>query len=140
MNWRTNFDTLVGVCGGIVTYLLGGWDIAMITLAVFMVLDYITGMIASWITKKWNSETGAIGLVKKGTIILLIVLGVFLDRLMGDTYIFRNVIAMFYIANEGLSVIENCGRIGLPVPKRLLNALEQLREDNDTNNTINTTE
>lgn len=140
MSWKTNFDTLVGVCGGIVTYLLGGWDIAMITLAVFMVLDYITGMIASWITKKWNSETGAIGLVKKGTIILLIVLGVFLDRLMGDTYIFRNVIAMFYIANEGLSVIENCGRIGLPVPKRLFNAFEQLREDNDTNNTINTTE
>lgn len=140
MNWKTNFDTLVGVCGGIVTYLLGGWDIAMITLAVFMVLDYITGMIASWITKKWNSETGAIGLVKKCTIILLIVLGVFLDRLMGDTYIFRNVIAMFYIANEGLSVIENCGHIGLPIPKRLLNAFEQLREDNDTNNTINTTE
>lgn len=133
MNWKNNFDLLVGICGGIVTYLLGGWDIALITLAVFMVLDYITGMGASYITKEWNSETGAIGLVKKGTIILLIVLGVFLDRVVaGDTWIFRNVIVMFYIANEALSVIENCGRIGLPIPKRLLNALEQLRNDNDT--------
>ena len=130
------FDTIVGICGGIVTYLLGGWDNALITLAVFMILDYITGMCASYITKEWNSETGAAGLVKKGTIILLIVLAVFLDRLVtGDTWIFRNVIAMFYIANEGLSIVENCGRIGLPVPKRLLDALEQLRKDNDTENT-----
>lgn len=129
-------DTIIGVCGGIVTYLLGGWDIALITLAVFMVLDYITGMGASYITKECNSETGAIGLLKKGTIILLIVLGVFLDRIVtGDTWIFRNIIVMFYIANEGLSVIENCGRIGLPIPKRLLNALEQLQTDNDTENT-----
>lgn len=133
---KNMYDTIIGVCGGIVTYLLGGWDIALITLAVFMVLDYITGMVASYITEEWNSETGSIGLVKKGTIILLIVLGVFLDRIVtGDTWIFRNIIVMFYIANEGLSVIENCGRIGLPIPKRLLNALEQLRTDNDTENT-----
>ena len=133
MNWKNNFELVTGIFGGVVTYVLGGWDIAMITLAVFMVLDYITGMCASYITKEWNSETGAVGLVKKGTIILLIVLGVFLDRLVtGDTWIFRNVIAMFYIANEGLSVVENCGRIGLPIPKRLLDALEQLRNDNDT--------
>lgn len=65
MNWKNNFDSIVGVAGGIATYLLGGWDIAMITLAIFMILDYITGMCASFITKKWNSETGAIGLVKK---------------------------------------------------------------------------
>lgn len=133
MNWKNNFDSIVGVAGGIATYLLGGWDIAMITLAIFMILDYITGMCASFITKKWNSETGAIGLVKKGTIILLVILGVFLDRLTtGGTWLFRNVIVMFYIANEGLSVIENCGRIGLPIPKRLLDALEQLRNENDT--------
>lgn len=133
MNWKNNFDSIVGVAGGIATYLLGGWDIAMITLAIFMILDYITGMCASFITKKWNSETGAIGLVKKGSIILLVILGVFLDRLTtGGTWLFRNVIVMFYIANEGLSVIENCGRIGLPIPKRLLDALEQLRNENDT--------
>ena len=130
------FDSIVGVCGGIITYLLGGWDIALITLAVFMVLDYITGMGASYITKEWSSETGAVGLLKKGTIIMMIILGVFLDRLAtGDEWIFRNVIAMFYIANEGLSIVENCGRIGLPVPERLLNALEQLRDDNSTENT-----
>lgn len=133
MKWKNNFDAITGVVGGIATYLLGGWDIALITLAVFMVLDYITGMCASFISKKWNSETGAIGLIKKGTIILLVILGVFLDRIVtGDNWIFRNVIVMFYIANEGLSVIENCGRIGLPIPKRLLNVLEQLRDENNT--------
>lgn len=63
----------------------------------------------------------------------MVILGVFLDRLTtGGTWLFRNVIVMFYIANEGLSVIENCGRIGLPIPKRLLDALEQLRNENDT--------
>lgn len=138
MNNKKLFDTIVGVLGGIFSYLLGGWDIALITLAVFMILDYITGMGASYVTKTWNSIKGATGLIKKVTIILVIILGTFLDRLItGDNWIFRNVITLFYIANEGLSVIENCGRIGLPIPKRLLDALEQLRKDNDTDNTGN---
>lgn len=138
MNWKTKFDMLIGFFGGIISYLLGGWDIILTTLAIFMVLDYITGMIASFIEKTWNSEKGSVGLIKKGTIVLLVILGVFLDRLItGDKWVFRTVICMFYIANEGLSIVENCGRIGLPVPKCLLDALEQLRKDNDTDNTGN---
>lgn len=138
MNWKTKFDMLIAFFGGIISYLLGGWDIILTTLAIFMVLDYITGMIASFIEKTWNSEKGAIGLLKKGTIVLLVISGVFLDRLLsGDKWVFRTVICMFYIANEGLSIVENCGCIGLPVPKRLLDALEQLRKDNDTDNTGN---
>lgn len=138
MNWKTKFDMLIGFFGCIISYLLGGWDIILTTLAIFMVLDYITGMIASFIEKTWNSEKGAVGLIKKGTIVLLVILGVFLDRLItGDKWVFRTVICMFYIANEGLSIVENCGRIGLPVPKCLLDALEQLRKDNDTDNTGN---
>lgn len=138
MNWKTKFNMLIAFFGGIISYLLGGWDIILTTLAIFMVLDYITGMIASFIEKTWNSEKGAIGLIKKGTIVLLVILGVFLDRLItGDKWVFRTVICMFYIANEGLSIVENCGRIGLPVPKCLLDALEQLRKDNDTDNTGN---
>lgn len=138
MNWKTKFDMLIAFFGGFISYLLGGWDIILTTLAIFMVLDYITGMIASFIEKTWNSEKGAVGLIKKGTIVLLVILGVFLDRLItGDKWVFRTVICMFYISNEGLSIVENCGRIGLPVPKRLLDALEQLRKDNDTDNTGN---
>lgn len=138
MNWKTKFDMLIAFFGGIISYLLGGWDIILTTLAIFMVLDYITGMIASFIEKTWNSEKGAIGLIKKGTIVLLVILGVFLDRLItGDKWVFRTVICMFYIANEGLSIVENCGSIGLPVPKCLIDALEQLRKDNDTDNTGN---
>lgn len=138
MNWKTKFDVLIAFFGGIISYLLGGWDIILTSLAIFMVLDYITGMIASFIEKTWNSEKGAVGLIKKGTIVLLVILGVFLDRLLtGDKWVFRTVICMFYIANEGLSVTENCVRIGLPVPNRLLDALEQLRKDNDTDNTGN---
>lgn len=138
MNWKTKFDMLIAFFGGIISYLFGGWDIILTTLAIFMVLDYITGMIASFIEKTWNSEKGAIGLIKKGTIVLLVISGVFLDRLLsGDKWVFRTVICMFYIANEGLSIVENCGCIGLPVPKRLLDALEQLRKDSDTDNTGN---
>nr|DAV68084.1 MAG TPA: holin [Caudoviricetes sp.] len=138
MNWKTKFDMLIAFFGGIISYLLGGWDIILTTLAIFMVLDYITGMIASFIEKTWNSEKGCVGLIKKGTIVLLVILAVFLDRLItGDKWVFRTVICMFYIANEGLSIVENCSRIGLPLPKRLLDALEQLRKDNDTDNTGN---
>ena len=138
MNWKTKFDMLIAFFGSIISYLLGGWDIILTTLAIFMVLDYITGMITSFIEKTWDSEKGGVGLIKKGTIVLLVILGVFLDRLItGDKWVFRTVICMFYIANEGLSIVENCGRIGLPVPKCLLDALEQLRKDNDTDNTGN---
>lgn len=122
-------EMLIGVLGGFCSYLLGGWDILMVTIMMFMILDYITGMTASWITKTWSSETGHKGLLKKGMIIVMIILSVRLDRLLGDDMFFRNIVTFFYVSNEGISIIENCGMLGLPIPHKIKDVLEQLKED-----------
>lgn len=125
-------EIIFATAGGILSYLLGGFDISIITLCAFMLLDFITGMSASFISKKWDSEVGAVGIMKKGMIIVMVIFGVFLDRLItGDTFVFRNIITMFYVANEGLSIIENCAHIGLPIPERIRKALAQLSDEND---------
>lgn len=125
-------EIIFATAGGLLSYLLGGFDISIITLCAFMLLDFITGMSASFISKKWDSEVGAVGIMKKGMIIVLVIFAVFLDRLItGDTFVFRNIITMFYIANEGLSIIENCAHIGLPIPERIRKALAQLSDENN---------
>lgn len=126
------YELIIATTGGILSYLLGGFDISIITLCAFMILDFITGMSASFISKKWDSEIGAVGIMKKGMIIIMVIFGVFLDRLItDDAFVFRNIITMFYIANEGLSIIENCAHIGLPIPGRIRKALAQLSDEND---------
>lgn len=120
---------LIGVLGGFCSYLLGGWDILIATIIIFMILDYITGISASWITKSWSSEIGYKGLLKKGMIIVMIIISVRLDNLLGDDMLFRNVVTFFYISNEGISIIENCGNLGLPIPQKIRDVLEQLKED-----------
>lgn len=125
-------EIIFATVGGILSYLLGGFDISIITLCAFMCLDFITGMSASFISKKWDSEVGTVGIMKKGMIIIMVIFGVFLDRLItGDAFVFRNIITMFYVANEGLSIIENCAHIGLPIPERIRKALAQLSDEND---------
>lgn len=128
---KFDISAILSITGSALVYLIGGFDEILITLVCFMVLDYITGMIASYKEKTWNSEKGSTGLLKKGTIIILVIMATFLDRSLSSDHIFRSVVICFYIANEGLSILENAGRIGIPIPKRLLDALEQLSSDQD---------
>lgn len=128
---KFDISAILSITGSALVYLIGGFDEILITLVCFMVLDYITGMIASYKEKTWNSEKGSTGLLKKCTIIILVIMATFLDRSLSSDYIFRSVVICFYIANEGLSILENAGRIGIPIPKRLLDALEQLSNDQD---------
>lgn len=128
---KFDISAILSITGSALVYLIGGFDEILITLVCFMVLDYITGMIASYREKTWNSEKGSTGLLKKGTIIILVIMATFLDRSLSSDHIFRSVVICFYIANEGLSILENAGRIGIPIPKRLLDALEQLSSDQD---------
>lgn len=117
----------------VLTYLFGGWDVALIVLIVFMVIDYITGVSVAVINKTLNSETGAKGLLKKLSIIMMLIVGVLLDRLINDgTWVFRTLVAYFYIANEGISIIENLSLLGVPVPKKIKRILEQLQSDDDS--------
>lgn len=126
-------DTAFGVAGMVLTYIFGSLDTLLIVLVCVMVLDYISGMLASWIMKEWNSEKGYKGLLKKVLILLIVMLGVLLDRALAhDSWLFRNMVLMFFIANESLSILENSANCGLPIPQKLIDALEQVKKE-DTN-------
>lgn len=133
MTRTTNFlNSIVAVCGTWVTFLFGGWDLALKSLVVLMLIDYLTGLMKGYINRNLNSLTSFKGIFKKVIILLILIVAVTLDRVIGnDGYIFRTLVCFFYIANESLSVIENASELGVPIPKSIKVALEQLREEND---------
>lgn len=126
------FNTLVAIIATFFTYLFGSWDLALQVLIVFMILDYVTGVLYAFISNQLNSEVGFKGLVKKLMILVVLIIGVMLDRILGTgTWAFRTLVAYFYIANEGISLLENVGNIGIPIPNKMRQALEQLNKDNE---------
>lgn len=132
---KFEFNSIIAAVATIATYLFGGWDVALITLIVFMTLDYLTGVIIAINTKTLSSAVGMKGISKKMLIILILIGAVCLDRLVGNaTWIFRTLVCYFYIANEGISLIENAANLGLPIPTKLKEALEQLKNENQEEN------
>lgn len=120
---------LVAAGATLVTWLFGAWDMALSVLVSFMVLDYITGVLKAWINKTVSSDVGFNGIKRKALIIIVVSVGVLMDRLLNNgSWVFRTMIAYFYISNEGISLLENCIALGLPVPEKLQAALIQLRE------------
>ena len=121
------FDSVVAIIATFFTYLFGGWDVALSILITFMILDYITGVIWAYIQKNLNSEVGFKGLVKKCTILIVLIVGSMLDRLLNSgEWVFRTLVAYFYIANEGISLLENISNLGVPIPAKIKDALKQL--------------
>lgn len=124
------FNTLVAIIATFFTYLFGSWDLALQVLIVFMILDYVTGVLYAFISNQLNSEVGFKGLVKKLMILVVLIIGVMLDRILGvNGWPFRTLAAYFYIANEGISLLENVANIGIPIPNKMRQALEQLNKD-----------
>lgn len=125
-------DFIKIVFGGIVTAVsgfLGGMDGIMYALTAFIGIDYITGVAVAVKQKKLSSEVGFWGLVRKGCILLLIGIAHYIDKFVicsGD--VTRTVTAMYYIGNEGVSVLENCGNLGLILPPKLIDVLEQIKK------------
>jgi len=113
--------------GGLIVGFLGGWDVALKVLVIFVILDYITGVTAAYYEKKLNSDVGFWGITKKIFLFVPVAIGYWVDVSAG-TEIFRSLAIFFYLANEGLSVLENLGRLGVPIPSQLQAALEQLRK------------
>lgn len=124
-----NFIT--GTLATMILYYLGGWDVALQILTLIVILDYVTGVCKAIYNKKLNSEVGLKGIVKKLGYFIVVAVAVILDRVMGDTGAIRTLVIYFFVANEGLSIIENWGGMGLPLPQRLTDLLEQLKNDND---------
>ena len=125
--------------GGFLAHALGGWDASLKVLVALMAADYATGLLVAALWRKSNkSETGALdskasfkGLCKKGIILLLVWLGTLLDTAVGADYV-RTAVVLFFIGNEGLSLLENVGLMGVPFPAFLQKALEALRDKGDT--------
>jgi toxin secretion/phage lysis holin len=113
--------------GGYLGYILGGLDGFLYALIIFVVIDYITGLMAAIVERKLSSEIGFRGIFKKVLIFLLVAVGNIIDNnLIGTGGAVRTAVIFFYISNEGISIIENSTRIGLPIPEKLKDVLEQL--------------
>jgi len=111
------------------TWLYGAWDKALIVLITFMVIDYITGLAKGWYNNELSSDIGLKGLARKFLILLIVMVTVLLDRLLNTgTWVFRTLACYFYIANEGLSILENIISMGVPVPDKLKETLIQLKD------------
>lgn len=125
---RWTFSILCGIAG----FFFGSLDGLILALLAFMVLDYITGVIVGIMQKKLSSATGFEGLLKKGLILIVVSVGHILDTQLfgGESSVCRSAVIGFYIANEGLSIIENVGRMGMPLPKQIRKVLEQLKDEN----------
>ena len=116
--------------GGWLGWFLGGCDGLLYALIAFVVIDYITGLMAGVIQKKLSSEIGFKGICKKVAIFCLVGIGHVLDtRIIGNGSVLRTAVIFFYLSNEGISIIENVAIIGLPVPKKLKDVLAQLHDD-----------
>ena len=128
----TFFSTLSAISAGVASTLLGGWDKSLEILLIFIIMDYVTGVAAAFKTKTLKSSVGFEGLMKKGAVFLIVILAAQLDRITGNAAgVFRTSTAFFFIANEGLSVVENVGEMGVKLPGFITGALTKLRDEND---------
>ena len=126
--YNEKVNTLLAILGTLFTWLFGAWDLALMVLVTFMVLDYLTGLIKGYLATKLSSNAGLKGIARKSIIFIVLFMAVMLDRLLNSgTWVFRTLVCYFYIANEGLSILENCSAIGLPIPQKIQEALEQLK-------------
>ena len=112
-------------------WLVGGFDVALSCLLVAIVIDYVSGLIKAYNTKTLSSSIGFRGILKKVGILLIVMLAVLVDRITIDNGGVRTLVIYYFVANEGLSVIENLAQAGLPVPKSLKNALKVIKKGNN---------
>jgi toxin secretion/phage lysis holin len=126
MNEKLGYLTAFG--GAILSWLFGAWDLPLSILITCMVLDYTMGILCGYKNKNVSSSIGFSGLKKKFSILLILILAVALDRMMGQGWIFRTLVCYFYVAMEGISIIENAAVLGVPVPEKLKDALIQLKD------------
>ncbi len=112
-------------------YLFGGWDIALQSLLLFIVIDYATGMMKSYKSKVLNSNKGIQGIFKKLGMLCMVAVACVVDRLAGDTGLIRTTLIYYLVANEGLSIIENLGAMDIIIPDFLKEKLEQLSKGSD---------
>lgn len=130
--------TGAGVIGGMISQAFGGWDAALITLLLFMAVDYLSGLIVAGVFQASDkSASGSLssvacwqGLLKKGMTLVIVLVAARLDIVLGTAFV-RDAVVIAYIVNETISIIENAGLMGLPVPDVIMSAIEQLQGKNE---------
>lgn len=123
------FRACFAVCGGVISAVLGEMDGFVYTLIALSVIDYITGLMVAVVNKNVSSSIGAVGIFKKILIFCMVAVGHMIDaNVLGGGDVMRTMLVFFYISNEGISIIENASKLGLPVPKKLKDILIQLKE------------
>lgn len=135
---KSGICTAAGIVGSAIATLFGGWDEALVTLVIFMVIDYVSGLIVAGVfhaSKKTESGTlesraGWKGLCRKGVTLLFVLVAHRLDMAIGVDYI-RNAVIIGFMANELISIVENAGLMGIPLPKVIQNAIDILTEKSE---------
>lgn len=128
---KTGISIFISTLVTALVYFLGGWDIALKLLLIMVALDYITGVLKAIHNKKVNSLIGLKGIIKKFGYLIVVGVAVVLDRITGDTGAIRTLVIYFFIANDGISILENWGGMGLPLPQKIFDVLEQLKNESN---------
>lgn len=113
--------------GTFLTFIFGDWDVALQCLVIAIAIDYISGIIKAFINKDLSSKIGLKGLLKKVGVLLIVALATLIDRITGESGAVRTLVIYYFVANEGLSVVENLGEAGLPIPDVIKKALRSLK-------------
>lgn len=126
--WDLIIKWMVAVGGSMSSYLFGGWSALLDILLFFVIVDFITGIIAAGFCGELRSTVGLIGITKKIFIFIMVAVAYKIDSILGDVHFLRDTVIFFYLANELLSIIENGGRLGAPIPPVIRKAVEILRD------------
>ena len=135
---KNGLCTVIGTVGGFIASLFGGWDTALATLLIFMAVDYVTGLIVAGVFHKsqktasgaLESRAGWKGLCRKGTSLLVVLVAYRLDLVIGSNFV-KDATIIAFIANETISIIENAGLMGAPIPAVIVNAIDVLKQKAD---------
>ena len=111
-----------------IVYLLGGIDIALQSLLIVIVIDYLTGIASAIYNKELSSKIGFKGIIKKFSYLLVVALSVVIDNLLGQSGLIRSLVIYFFVANDGLSILENMAEMNIKLPQKLIDALEQIKK------------
>ena len=125
------FSIVGGVVGGFLCQWLGGWDVILKALVALVVLDYFTGVLKGISTKTLSSSIGFKGLIKKIFVFIVVATAVIVQGVVGDSIPLREIVIIFFICNEGISLLENASEF-VPIPDKLKETLIQLRDKNET--------
>jgi toxin secretion/phage lysis holin len=119
----------LSIIGSFTSFLFGGWDLLVTILVCFVIIDYITGVIASALEGKLSSKVGFHGIARKVFIFIIVAISHLLDLVIGwDNHLLRDMTIFFYLVNEFISIVENASRTGIPIPEFLIKAIEMLKD------------